>query len=241
ARDATLPEDLRRGDLVAFASTGAYEYAMASTYNKVGRPAVVLVGGDGEARPILRREELGDLARLDVGPPPTDRVPAPPGIEVRPARARDARGVMDLVAEVAAEGRFIRTERVAPSAWPYRARLRRSWTSDGAEIVALEDGKVVGHLGISRESVPALRHVAAIGMSVRRDHRSRGVGSSLMSEAIRWAREVGVEKLSLSVFPHNASAIALYRKFGFVEEGVFRGHTRKSYGYEDEVVMARWV
>ncbi|HEV3475550.1 MAG TPA: diaminopimelate decarboxylase [Actinomycetota bacterium] len=65
ARDVSLPRDLRAGDLLAFASTGAYEYAMASNYNKVGRPAVVLVR-DGRARLAVRRETLDDLARLDV-------------------------------------------------------------------------------------------------------------------------------------------------------------------------------
>jgi diaminopimelate decarboxylase len=65
ARDVLLPEDLGRGDVLAFASTGAYEYAMASNYNKVGRPAVVLVR-HGRARVIVRRETLDDLARLDV-------------------------------------------------------------------------------------------------------------------------------------------------------------------------------
>ena len=65
ARDVALQSDLRRGDLLAVASTGAYEYAMASTYNKVGRPAVVLVA-DGQARVILRRETEDDLARLEV-------------------------------------------------------------------------------------------------------------------------------------------------------------------------------
>jgi putative acetyltransferase len=62
-----------------------------------------------------------------------------------------------------------------------------------------------------------------------------------MSEMIRWARWAGIEKVTLSVFPHNRAALALYRKFGFVEEGLLRRHSKKSYGYEDEVVMARWV
>ncbi|MGH2711414.1 MAG: diaminopimelate decarboxylase [Actinomycetota bacterium] len=65
ARDVSLPEDLERGDLLAFASTGAYEYSMSSNYNKVGRPAVVAVL-DGGARLIARRETYDDLARLDV-------------------------------------------------------------------------------------------------------------------------------------------------------------------------------
>jgi RimJ/RimL family protein N-acetyltransferase len=40
-----------------------------------------------------------------------------------------------------------------------------------------------------------------------------------MVAAIDWAREQDLHKLSLSVWPHNAAAIALYRKYGFVEEG----------------------
>jgi diaminopimelate decarboxylase len=65
ARDVSLPGDVRRGDLLAFASTGAYEYSMASNYNKVGRPAVVAVA-EGRARLIARRETYEDLADLDV-------------------------------------------------------------------------------------------------------------------------------------------------------------------------------
>ena len=65
ARDVAVPEDLRRDDLLAFASTGAYEYSMASNYNKVGRPAVVSVAGR-RARLIARRETYDDLADLDV-------------------------------------------------------------------------------------------------------------------------------------------------------------------------------
>jgi ribosomal protein S18 acetylase RimI-like enzyme len=56
-------------------------------------------------------------------------------------------------------------------------------------------------------------------MHVARDWRGRGVGSALVAAAIEWAREQGLHKLSLAVWPHNAAAIALYRKFGFEEEG----------------------
>jgi diaminopimelate decarboxylase len=63
----TLPSDVRRGDLLAVASTGAYEYAMSSNYNKVPRPAVVMVREGAEPKLILRRETEDDLARLEVG------------------------------------------------------------------------------------------------------------------------------------------------------------------------------
>jgi ribosomal protein S18 acetylase RimI-like enzyme len=47
--------------------------------------------------------------------------------------------------------------------------------------------------------------------------------------------------VTLEVYPGNAGAIARYRKFGFVEEGRLAKQTKKSYGYEDEVIMSRWL
>ena len=64
-RDCWLPADLATGDLLAVAATGAYCYAMASTYNRLPRPAVVAVRG-GAHRVLLRRETEDDLFRLEV-------------------------------------------------------------------------------------------------------------------------------------------------------------------------------
>ena len=64
-RDCYLPADLAVGDLLAVAATGAYCYAMASSYNRIPRPPVVAVV-DGSARVLLRRETEDDLARLEA-------------------------------------------------------------------------------------------------------------------------------------------------------------------------------
>ena len=53
------------GDILAVLSTGAYNYSMASNYNRVARPAVVMVA-DGKSRLIIRRESLEDLVRNDL-------------------------------------------------------------------------------------------------------------------------------------------------------------------------------
>jgi diaminopimelate decarboxylase len=66
-RDCWLPADLAPGDLLAVAATGAYCYSMASSYNRLLRPAVVAVR-DGRARVLLRRETVEDLFRLEVAP-----------------------------------------------------------------------------------------------------------------------------------------------------------------------------
>lgn len=58
---------VRPGDLLAVQSTGAYNYAMSSNYNRFPRPAVVLVK-DGRAEVIVKRETLEDLIAHDVLP-----------------------------------------------------------------------------------------------------------------------------------------------------------------------------
>ncbi len=59
--------DPRPGDLLAVQSTGAYNYAMASNYNRFRRPAVVLVN-EGRADLLVRRETLEDLVAQDEVP-----------------------------------------------------------------------------------------------------------------------------------------------------------------------------
>ena len=59
--------DPASGDILAVYSTGAYNYAMASNYNRLARPAVVLVSG-GNAEVIVRRETMEDLVSHDEIP-----------------------------------------------------------------------------------------------------------------------------------------------------------------------------
>jgi RimJ/RimL family protein N-acetyltransferase len=56
------------------------------------------------------------------------------------------------------------------------------------------------------------------------------VGSALLTAAIDWARQAGAHKLHLEHWPTNEAAVALYEKFGFVEEGYLRRHYRRRSG-----------
>ncbi|BAW95197.1 diaminopimelate decarboxylase [[Synechococcus] sp. NIES-970] len=65
-KDAQLPTP-QPGDILVVLATGAYNYSMASNYNRIGRPAAVLVN-KGEAQIIIRRETFEDLVRQDCLP-----------------------------------------------------------------------------------------------------------------------------------------------------------------------------
>ena len=129
--------------------------------------------------------------------------------QIRPADDDDRLPLAVLFAAVAEERDGIATE--PPVDIEARAA---SWTLDGT-LVALAGTAIVGSLHVEQSRFG----FGELGMAVAREWRGRGVGSALLAAAIEWAREQDMHKLSLSVFPHNAAAIALYRKFGFVEEG----------------------
>ncbi|MCC2686881.1 MAG: lysA, partial [Paenibacillaceae bacterium] len=64
--DINLPR-VENGDLLAVSCTGAYNYAMASNYNRIRRPAVVFVK-DGQADVVVRRESFSDIVGNDCIP-----------------------------------------------------------------------------------------------------------------------------------------------------------------------------
>jgi RimJ/RimL family protein N-acetyltransferase len=130
-------------------------------------------------------------------------------VVVRASREDDRLALATLYAEVAAERDGIGAE--PPVDVEARAA---SWLLDG-DFLAEAEGRLVGSIHVGASS----HGYGEIGMAVAREWRGRGVGSALLAAGIDWARERGLHKLSLTVFPHNVAAIALYRKFGFVEEG----------------------
>ena len=61
-----MPESIGRYDTVAVCTTGAYNYSMASNYNKLPRPPIVMLRGGRESYVAVKRESFEDLVRNDV-------------------------------------------------------------------------------------------------------------------------------------------------------------------------------
>jgi len=153
---------------------------------------------------------------------------------VRPAREEDLDSLIDLVAAVAAEGRWIGTEA------PVDRERRRRMLADalGRErtllLLAEAGGRVVAELSMDLAGYG----VADLGMLVADGWRGHGVGSELLRAGLDWAGQAGAHKVTLQVWPHNQAAVALYEKFGFQREGVLRRHYRRRNGeLWDAVVM----
>jgi ribosomal-protein-alanine N-acetyltransferase len=141
-------------------------------------------------------------------------------LEIRPLEDRDRRPLAVLFAAVAEE----RDGLAAEPPIDIEKRAAR-WDLDRT-LVALVAGEVVGVISV----VESRFGFGEIGMMVAADWRGRGVGTALVAAAIEWAHARGLHKLTLSVFPHNDAAIALYRKFGFLEEERRTKHIRRATG-----------
>lgn len=139
-----------------------------------------------------------------------------------------------LYEAVAAEGRWIGGETPVDRAARLDGFLQGIASPDDVCLIAEVDGAAVATLNASMR-----RGVVSLGMLVDGRHRGQGVGSALMSAAVAWAKDKGAHKMTLEVWPHNASARALYVKFGFRDEGHLRRHYRRRSGeLWDAVIMS---
>lgn len=160
---------------------------------------------------------------------------------VREARPEDAAALVELASAIGAEpgGWLLTTEgwRSVADERRYLKAIRR-YEHAAVFVVEAEGGELVGRLSLARDAHPSSRHVADLGLMIAAGHRRRGLGRALLDRAVEWARERGVRKLELHVFPWNEPAIALYRAFGFEQEGYRRGHYLRDGDYVDAILMA---
>ena len=159
-------------------------------------------------------------------------------IDVRPAVEADAeaiariynQGIVDRVATLETEERS--------------ADERRAWLV-GREarhpvLVAERHGEVVGWGSLNAFNPrPAYRFVADFSVYVDRAARGTGVGAALLTALVAEARRHGYHKLVLAAFPFNPAGMALYRRFGFREVGVYREQGLLDGRWVDVVVMER--
>lgn len=106
------------------------------------------------------------------------------------------------------------------------------------QFVAVAGGDVVGWCDIRRHPFPSDAHAGTLGMGIIPPYRGQGLGRRLIEATLLAARNVGIERVELSVHADNERAIALYEKVGFVREGLARRSVRIDGRYKDTIHMA---
>jgi len=139
-------------------------------------------------------------------------------MEIRDTTEADAASVTALIDGVSRERRYL-AGTVGFPVDSTRAFIASVKAAGGVHIVAVDSGEVIGWCDIAPHAFEGMQHVGRLGMGVRKDHRSRGIGRELLSAAVRKAFAGALERIELEVFASNRSAVRLYEKFGFACEG----------------------
>lgn len=147
-------------------------------------------------------------------------------------------GFHAAVDAVARESRFLAFLE-APPISTSQAWVRRVLEGGGVHLVAIDaESRVVGWCDIFRNSLVGFKHSGKFGIGVIAPFRGVGLGRRLAETAIEAAWSRGIERIGLTVFASNSGAIALYRKLGFVEEGIRRKARKLDEEFDDEILMA---
>ena len=154
--------------------------------------------------------------------PPT-RTPSCSEIIIRPATPGDTDFILSLVPRFASfdlpQGRRKR-EVVAAIRADLERALREAPPSDHFYVAEDANGHPSGflHLQVQRDFFSGARACHVADLAVVPGREGHGIGSALLVQAERWARTHRCKLLTLSVFPGNARARALYERCGFASD-----------------------
>lgn len=156
-------------------------------------------------------------------------------VDVRRVEAGDFDEWFALFEQVAVEGLWIGAEAPVDRASLRRGFDRRIGSESSVRFLAVADEMIVGDIFIDLQGGRA-----DLGMMVRDGYRRQGIGSALMDACVGWCRSKAAHKITLTVWPHNEAAVALYLKFGFSVEGRLLRHYRRTNGeLWDAIPMGR--
>lgn len=158
---------------------------------------------------------------------------------IREAKPKDAEEIILMVKQVMKETGF----------FPHTAEEFNITVDNEIEymkstalfLLAEIDGKIAGSATLDRSDLKKLNHNVTFGITILKEYCGLGIGSILMEKVIEWTKSEGVEKIELEVFENNISAIKLYNKFGFIEEGRRKKMIKTDEGYLDMIIMGRFI
>ena len=165
---------------------------------------------------------------------------------IRSASKDDAKHLIDLGKAIAREKIYTMTEvDEIPSDVSEEVKWIEEYlnNTNNLLLVAETDRKLIGVCDFKAGSRKRISHTGYLGLGVAKEFRGVGIGEFLLSILIEWAKaHERIEKVCLTVHHGNDRAQALYKKFGFVEEGVKRRDVKYSeQKYVDSILMALFV
>ena len=114
--------------------------------------------------------------------------------------------------------------------WNYEILKEELISQNTVYLVAKIDDEIVGFSGIKI----IVDEADLMNIVVKKEHRKKGIASSLLNRLTLIAKEKNLKSINLEVNAKNVSAISLYKKFDFVEIG-----KRKNYYQNDDAILMK--
>ena len=161
-------------------------------------------------------------------------------IRIIPAQEKYIPGFRQCLDVVAREEKYILFLE-APPAESVEQFVKKNIENKVPQVFALDGEEVVGWADIFPHTRKTVDHRGMLGMGVLPPYRGQGIGSFLLKEVIELARTRGLEKVELEVYASNIGAQALYKKFGFVQEGLIKKGRKHKGEYQDMILMGLFL
>lgn len=115
-----------------------------------------------------------------------------------------------------------------------------SMSDNSLFLIAEVEEKLIGLALCKGNTLSRFRHKASLGIGILKEYWGNGIGNVLLENILSWADTTNLEKISLVAVETNIKAIQLYKKFGFIEEGLLiNDRIHKDGNYYNTVVMGR--
>lgn len=154
----------------------------------------------------------------------------------------DAQELLDFLKTVGGETDFLLADENGIDGLTLEGE--RDWITDTLNapntkmFLGVVDGEIVLVCDVRAAGRKRVSHTGGVSISIKRAYWSFGIGSIAMQAMIDFARSTNVlRSLSLEVHAENSRAIALYRRFGFLEVGRHKGRIHVGERYYDEILM----
>jgi RimJ/RimL family protein N-acetyltransferase len=163
-------------------------------------------------------------------------------ITLRPAETDDSCAIIDTVRSTAFERSYVLMEHYGRNSASEKEYIGGLDRGKNLLMVAVTEADVVGCLAALQADAgrwEATAHILHLGLHLKEAYRGLGIGTEMLAYAEAWSLQQGFKKLEASIFTGNKRSLHLFKRAGFIEEGVRKVRIRVGNDYLDEVLVGK--
>jgi GrpB-like predicted nucleotidyltransferase (UPF0157 family)/GNAT superfamily N-acetyltransferase len=228
----TYPENREWKEFLGFRDYLRSHPKEAKEYAELKEQAALEANGEGKKYRKLKEPIFKKITSE------TNKIKSHPKALIRQAKIEDANAIVEAEREIAKEPGYFCSQPSELTLENVVNTISAFKDGSGVYLVAEFDGKLIGHAFLKSSHLQSLSHIGDLNIAVHLGWQKQGIGTKLIQHIIEWAKKSGViVKIQLNVRALNSSAISLYKKMGFEEEGRLKNRVKIKDGYIDDIVM----